>query len=84
MYLVQNVSIRLVDIMLEDFDEEDETEGWPFRELLGCLVISCPDISNAVRKVARYSSTSKAFHHWEKALGVSRTLMVLLDTTSKI
>ena len=55
-----------VRVELEEFDEDEETEGWPFREL-GCdlmwLVISIrPDIFNAVRSVARYCSAPKAIH----------------------
>ena len=55
-----------VGVELEEFDEDEETEGWPFRELVGDLMwlaISIrPDIFNAVRSVARYCSAPKAIH----------------------
>ena len=62
-----------VGVKLEDFDENEETESWPFHELVGglmWLVISTrPDISNAVRSIARYCSAPKAVH-WKSALGI--------------
>ena len=62
-----------VGVKLEDFSEDDETEDWPFRELVGSLVwlsiTTHADISNAVRSVARYSSAPKAIH-WKAALGI--------------
>ena len=57
---VQNVPLR-IGLELDEFDEDEETESWPFRDLvvgLMWLAISThPDISNAVRSVARYCST---------------------------
>ena len=48
---VQSVPLR-VGVELEEFDKDDETESWPFRELIGGLmwlaVSTRPDISNAV------------------------------------
>ena len=48
-------------------------ENWPFRELVGSLmwlsVSTSPDISNAVRAVARYCTAPRAFH-WKAALGI--------------
>ena len=48
---VQSVPLK-VGVKLEEFDDYEETESWPFRELAGgsmCLAISTrPDISNAV------------------------------------
>ena len=62
-----------VGVKLEEFDENEETESWPFRELVGGLmwlaISTRPDISNAVRSVARYCSASKAVH-WKSALGI--------------
>ena len=53
---VQSVPLK-VGVKLEGFDEDEETESWSFRELVGglmWLVISTrPGISNAVRSVAR-------------------------------
>ena len=69
---VQSVPLK-VGVKLEEVDEDEETESWPFRELVGglmWLVISTrPDISNAVRSVARYCSAPKAIH-WKSALGI--------------
>ena len=69
---VQNVPLR-VGLKLEEFDENEETESWPFRELVGGLmwlaISTRPDISNVVRSVARYCSTTKAIH-WKAALGI--------------
>jgi len=69
---VQNVPLK-VGVRLENFSKDDVTEDWPFRELVGSLmwlsVSTRPDISNAVRSVARYSSAPKAIH-WKAALGI--------------
>ena len=69
---VQSVPLR-VGVKLKEFGEDEETESWPFRELvdgLMWLVISTrPDISKAVRSVARYCSTPKVIH-WKAALGI--------------
>ena len=69
---VQNVPLR-VGLKLEEFDEDEETESWPFRELVGSLmrlaISTRPDISSAVRSVARYCSTPKAIH-WKTTLGI--------------
>ena len=69
---VQSVPPK-VGVKLEDFHEDEETESWPFRELVGGLmwlaISTRPDISNAVRSVARYCSAPKAVH-WKSALGV--------------
>ena len=69
---VQSVPLR-VGVKLEEFDEDAETESWPFRELVGGLmwlaILTRPDISNAVRSVAKHCSTPKAIH-WKAALGI--------------
>ena len=69
---VQNVPLR-VELKLEEFDEDEEPESWPFRELVGGLmwlaISTRPDISNAVRSVARYCFTPKAIH-CKAALGI--------------
>ena len=55
-----------VGVKLEEFGEDEETESWPFRELVGGLmrlaIWTRPDISNAVRSVASYCSAPKAIH----------------------
>ena len=69
---VQSVPLK-VGVKLEGFHEDEETESWPFRELVGGLmwlaISTRPDISNAVRSVARYCSAPKAVH-WKSALGI--------------
>ena len=69
---VQSVPLR-VGVKLEEFDEGEETESWPIRKLVGGLmwlaISTRPDISNAVRSVARYCSTPKVIH-WKAALGI--------------
>ena len=62
---VQSVPLK-VGVKVEEFDKNEETESWPFRELVGSLmwlaISTRPDISNAVRSVARYCSAPKAVH----------------------
>ena len=69
---IQSILLR-IGYELEEFNEDEETEGWPFRELVGgsrCLaILTRPDISNAVRSVASYCSAPKAIH-WKGALGI--------------
>ena len=69
---VQSVPLK-VGVKLEDFDKNEETESWPFRELVGGLmwlaIPTRPDISDAVRSVARYCSAPKAVH-WKSAPGI--------------
>ena len=69
---VQSVPLR-VGVKLEEFDEDEETESWPFRELAGVLmrlaISTRPDIFNAVRSVARYCSAPKAIY-WKSARGI--------------
>ena len=69
---VQSVPLK-VGLKLKEFDEDEETESCPFRELVGGLmwlaISTRSDISNAVRSVARYCSAPKAVH-WKSALGI--------------
>ena len=62
----QSVPLR-VGVKLEEFDEDERAENWPFRELVGSLmwlsISTRPDIANAVRAVARAI-------HWKPALGI--------------
>ena len=77
----QSVPLR-VGVKLEEFDERERVENWPFRELVGSLMwlsISMrPDISNAVRAVARYCTAPGAIH-WKVALGI----LEYIDGTSE-
>ena len=55
------------------FDKDKVSVGWPFRELVGSLMRlstrTRPDISNAVRAVARYCA-APTFVHWRISLGI--------------
>ena len=68
----QSVPLR-VGVKLEEFEEDERVENWPFRELVGSLMslsISMrPDISSAVRAVARYCTVTRAVY-WKAALGI--------------
>ena len=68
----KSVPLR-VGVKLEDFDEDGRVEKRPFRELVGSLmwlsISTRPDISNAVRGVARYCTAPRAIH-WKAALGI--------------
>ena len=72
---VQSVPLG-VGVKLKEFDEDEETESWPFRELVGGLmwlaISTRPDISNAVQSVSRYCSAPKVIH-WKSALGITST-----------
>ena len=69
---VQRVPLK-VGVELKEFDEDEETESRPFRELPGRLmwlaISTRPNISNTVRSVARYCSAPKAVH-WKSALAI--------------
>lgn len=64
-----------VNIMLNESDEDEESENWRFRELVDSLmwlaIFSRLDISNGVRSVMSYyyCNTPKAVH-WKVALGI--------------
>ena len=68
----QSVPLR-VGVKLEEFDEDERVENWPFRELVGSLmwlsISTCPDISNTVPAVARYCTAPRAIQ-WKAALGI--------------
>ena len=68
----QSVPLR-VGVKLEDFDEDEKVENWPFRELMGSLmwlsISTRPDIANAVRAVAWYCTAPTAID-WKAALGI--------------
>ena len=64
---------RRVGVRLKEFDEDEKVENSPFRELLGTLmwlsISTRPDISNAVRAVARYCTVPRVIH-WKAALDI--------------
>lgn len=67
-------------VYLEVFDEEDESEvDWRFHELVESLMWpsnqTIPDISHAVRAVARYVHAPK-LKHWQAARGVLEHIKV--------
>ena len=68
----QSVPLR-VGGKLEEFNEDEIIESWPFRELVGSLmwlsISTRPDIANAVRAVQRYCTAPGAIH-WKTALGI--------------
>ena len=69
----QSVPLR-VGIKLEEFNENEMVENWPFRESVGSLmwlsISTRPDIANnAVRAVARYCTAPRSIH-WKAALGI--------------
>ena len=72
---VQSVPLK-VGVKLEEFDENEETESWPFRELVGGLMwlalSTRPDISNAGTVPHRKLSTGN------RRLVFSHTSMVLV------
>ena len=63
-----------VGTKLAKFDKDEAPGNWPFRELVGSLIMwlstqSRPDISNAVRAVTRYCASPRLVH-WRAALGI--------------
>ena len=68
----QSVPLR-VGVKLEEFNDDESVDNWPFRELAGslmCLSISTrPDIANTVRAVARYCTAPRTID-WKAALGI--------------
>ena len=68
----QSVPLR-VGVKLEEFNEYERAENWPFRELVGSLtwlsISTRPGIANAVRAVARYCTAPRAIH-WKAVLGI--------------
>ena len=68
----QSVPLR-VGVKQEEFDKDERVENWPFRELVDSLmwlsILMRPDISNAVRAVARYCTAPRVIH-CKVALGI--------------
>ena len=81
---VQSVPPK-VGVKLEDFHEDEETESWPFRELVGGLMwlaISARlDISNAVRDLLRGTVPHRKPFPENRRLVFSHTSMVLVGLT---
>ena len=71
-----------VGVKLEEFGEDEETESWPFRELVGgsmqLAIPTCPDITNAVRSVARYTVPHRKPSTGNRRLVFWHTSMVLV------
>ena len=68
----QSVPLR-VGVKLEEFNEDERVENWPFRELVGSFmwvsISTRPGIANAVRAVARYCTAPRVIHR-KATLGV--------------
>ena len=65
--VVSNRTIpAVVRLKLEDFEKEEPEGDWPFRGVVGSLTWLAnqtrPDVSNAVRAVARYAHAPKYVH----------------------
>ena len=62
-----------VGVKLQELNEDEKVENWPFRELVDSLmwlsISTRPDIANAVRAVARYCTSPRTIH-WKAALGI--------------
>ena len=62
-----------VGVKLEEFNEGEKVENWPFGELVGSLmwlsISTRPHIANTVRAVAKYCTAQRAIH-WKVALGI--------------
>ena len=63
--IVSNQAIpAVVGLRLEEFENDEPEGGWPFREVVGSLMCFAnqtrPNISNAVKYVARYAYAPKS------------------------
>ena len=71
----RSAPLSSISTNVAEFDKNEASGNWPFRELIGSLIWlstqTRPDISNAVRAVARYCATPK-YVHWKGALGILR------------
>ena len=69
---VQSVPLS-VGMKLTEFNKNKVWENFPFRELVGALMLLAtqtrPDIANAVRAVTRYRASPKQVH-WKTTLGI--------------
>ena len=81
--IVSNRTIpAVVGLKLEHFEKYEPEGDWPFREVVGSLMWLAnqtrPDISNAVRAVARYAYAPKSVH-WGAALSILKYLRTTSD-----
>ena len=76
----RNTSLS-TDVFVGEFDESEPDGVWPFRELVGSLMWPAnqarPDISNAVRAVAKFAHAPKLKH-----LEAAREILEYLKVTS--
>ncbi|CAB1105338.1 unnamed protein product [Ectocarpus sp. CCAP 1310/34] len=74
---------RLSGLKLSEFDQDEEVVSWPFRELIGSLMLLAtqtrPDIANAVRAVAQYCASLKEIH-WRAGRGILGYVVRTSDT----
>ena len=76
---VQRVPLR-VEVKLKEFDEDEETESWSFRELVGLMwsaISTRPDISTQFDMLRGTVPRRKPFNEKRRSV-FSRTLVVLL------
>ena len=61
----QSVSLR-IGVKLKELDEDERVENWPLHEVVGRLmwlsISTRPDISSAVRAIARYCTAPRAIY----------------------
>ena len=82
--IVSNRTIpAVVDLKVEQVERDEPESHWSFREVVGSLMWlanqTSPDISNAVRPVARYAHAPKSVH-W----GVALSTLKYSRTTSDL
>ena len=77
------MTLLTAGLRLEEFDVTEPDGDGPFRELVGCLMWLAnqtrPDISNAVRAVARYTCSPKE-KHWTAAIGILGYVSCTIDS----
>ena len=89
----QSVPLR-VGVKLEEFDEDEGVENWPFHELVGSLMwlstSARPDISNAMRAVAgtvrrrELSSRRQPLASWRTVMEPVNTVLYTRGTSTSI
>ena len=81
--IVSNRTIpAVVDLKVEQVERDEPESHWSFREVVGSLMWlanqTSPDISNAVRPVARYAHAPQPAH-WGAALSILKHLKTTDD-----